>query len=110
MAYYGLSSDSAVSTLFNTSSDTYSLLQAASEYNSYRTLNHVVTSLKSGIASASSENEKTDLEDKLSTIMDTIKNHVPVSMTSQTLTQQAKEEANSILSSLGLGTAINTTV
>lgn len=108
MSYFGLSSTSAVSTLFDTSSNTYNILKASSEYNSYKTLNSVVKSLKSNIASASSEDDKADLQYRLDSILETINSNAPASSESTSLSEQAEEQANSILSSMGLGTTIDT--
>lgn len=59
--------------------------------------------------SYSHDDDKTDFENQLDTIRDTIKKHVPTSMT-ETITEMARENASSLLSSHGLGTTINTTV
>jgi|GEM_PF-6314670 hypothetical protein len=109
MSYFGLSSADSVSSLFDTSSSTYSLLKATADYSSYKTLNSVAHSLKAGISSASSDESKAELQDRLDAIMETLEKNAPAKATSQTLSEQAKEQADSILSSLGLGTTINTT-
>lgn len=108
MSYFGLSSASAVSALFDTTSSTYSILKASSEYSSYRTLNSVVSSLKGNIATCSSDEAKADLQDRLDTILETIKSAAPAATSSLSLSEQAEEQANELLSSYGLGTSIDT--
>jgi len=110
MGYYGLSSVDAVSTLFDTTSSTFNILKASSEYNSYRTMSSVINSLKSNIVNSSSDTAKSDLQDRLDTILTSIKSSAPAATNTKSLEEQAQEQANSLLTEYGLGSLINTLV
>lgn len=111
MSYFGLSSSEAVLELFNSSSSsTYNLLHASSEYISYKTINSVVTSLRSQIATSSDNGMKSGLQDRLDTILESIKDNSPVTSESGSFTEVAKTQSNLLLPGLGLGKNINTIV
>lgn len=107
-AYYGLSSASAVSTLFDTSSNTYSLLRSCSDYSNYKTLNSVVNNLKSNLINTTDDTEKSSIQERLDTILEGISASAPTESETTTLYEQATEQAESLLSSMGLGTSIDT--
>lgn len=108
MAYFGLSSSSSVSTLFNTTSSSYKLLQASSELTNYRSIKSAINILKSNIAGASSDEAKKGSQARLDTIMKSISSSAPTSTGSTTVAEEAKEQAKSLLSSMGIGTSVDT--
>lgn len=110
MTYFGLSSSSAVSSLFDTSSTSYTLLKSKSEYNTYATLNKVSKSLKSQLSQASTDDAKTSIQNKLDAITETLQSNAPTASTSYTVTEQAAADASEILASMGIGSNVNTTV
>lgn len=110
MSSYGTWSKDLVTTLFNTSSDTYSILKASSEATNYKAIKSAINILKSNIASCSSEEDKEGLQTRLDTIMEQIKSQVSSTSGTSVTTEESDDEESSLLASLGIGKTIDTLV
>jgi hypothetical protein len=71
-------------------------------------MNSVITNLKSNLLSASSDEKKQSIQNQLDTIMETLQSSAESKTSSLTLRDQEEEDASEILSSIGIGTSINT--